>query len=138
MGTSNTKIQLGKALTQIRGKRYLIHDPISPNNMSNTVNRIVGLHVQSAHDNEGSLHLGFEADVALVIHNKYNLHPRMTTTDLPSSILGRKVTGVRIDADSLEISMGGIALLVDLKSEAWSGPEAAVLYEGEIPLVVWS
>jgi hypothetical protein len=112
--------------------------------MNEKLLQLVGATVLQADLEQSILKLRLSDDRFLVITNRCLLENSaldswpVAAQDL-ASILDQSVTAVSDLGDSFKLSFdNGKILNIDLQDEAWTGPEAAVLYEGSVPVVVWS
>lgn len=93
--------------------------------------------VLKAKRTEEALTLEFSAERSLVVHNKWTIFKAKNSSPRDLSLLsGRVLTDIVEEPHAICFNLDGLLLQVDLSDEAWVGPEAAVLYERDIPLVV--
>jgi hypothetical protein len=75
-------------------------------------------------------------DYALRISNLISLGPALASID---DLLGFHIVQIEDDAAQIKISTGeGKWFAIDLRNEAWVGPEALVLYGPNDLIVVWN
>lgn len=74
----------------------------------------------------------------LTIHNKWKIHTTNGISSDASLLFGAEVTNFLSSDNTLRIEFGEILLDVDFSEDAWTGPEAAIFYIDDIPVIVWS
>lgn len=98
---------------------------------------ICGLKVADAVFAEGDAGINFENGISLAIYNRYEL-VGFVSSDV-QYLLGINVTDVDVGADALTIRFeNNWALRVDMRDEAYTGPEAMQLRVPGEPIVIWN
>jgi hypothetical protein len=83
----------------------------------------------------GQLTLFFSADILLSIYNLYFFHPSPCSIE---SLLTKRVDNVIETSEFVEIIFdNGFKMIIDLREEAFSGPEAMLLRVKKDELIVW-
>ena len=84
---------------------------------------------------EGYIQFEFGKDIGLTIYNDCAITPAVPV----SSLHGKCATQIAERQDQVCIVFdGAVALTVDLRPQAWRGPEAMELWRSEHPLIVWN
>lgn len=112
--------------------------------MKNEDAKIIGSTICDIKINGDSLEMIFNAGKSLSIFNSWTLQLRnsnITTVDQVEvlNLIGQAVSTFETFTDSIEIGFdSNLFFSIGLKDESWNGPEAAVLYEGDVPVIVWN
>jgi len=98
---------------------------------------ICGLRVVDVLLTEGDAGIRFEDGTSLAIYNKHEL-VGFVLRDMPS-LIGNIVTDVHEGADTTTITFeNNWALRIDMRDEAYIGPEAMQLRVPGKPIVIWN
>jgi hypothetical protein len=95
---------------------------------------LIGQRVSDTSQENAALFVHFHEGSDLNIYNPWtlNLHDA-------SNLIGQSVTKIEDHSDSIKFEFdGGMTLVVDLRAEVWTGPEAIVLGLANGPIVVWN
>jgi len=86
---------------------------------------------------DGDIGIGFENGISLSIYNKYELEGFVLSDAL--RLVGNTVTYVDEQKEVITIRFeNNWVLRVDMRDEAYSGPEAMQLRVPDDPIVVWN
>lgn len=103
-----------------------------------SINQLVGKAIVHVRKDDETLLLDFGA-FSFAVHNEWAFASPIGDLQREiSGLEGRVVTSVQSTDDEILLYFKEDLLKVNLRPEGWRGPEAAVLYEGDRPLVVWS
>lgn len=98
---------------------------------------ILGLKVTDALLSESDAGISFEGEISLVIYNRYELEG-FSSNDA-QWLVGKMVTHVDEATDTTTIRFeNDLVLRIDMRDEAYTGPEAMQLLVPGEPTVVWS
>lgn len=105
--------------------------------MNEFLKRLKGKKVLQARRTGETLALEFSAERYLVVHNKWTIcEAKNSSSDDISLLRGRVLTDVAEEPQGICFNLEGLLFQIDLGDEAWAGPEAVVLYERDVPVVV--
>lgn len=101
------------------------------------LNKICGLRIKDIDLKGDTAGILFENDINIIIYNKYRLTG--FSAEEQQKTLGKTVSSVEEKPDEILITLDNDwSILVDLRNEAYSGPEALqVCIPGE-PIVIWN
>lgn len=98
---------------------------------------ICGLKVENAVLAENDAGIGFENGISLAIYNRYELVGFILSD--AQQLIGNTVTHVDESAGTITIGFeNNWALRVDMRDEAYTGPEAMQLCVPGKPIVIWN
>lgn len=105
--------------------------------MEKMLNAICGLRVTDAVLAEGDAGITFENGISLTVYNRYELEGFVSRdTQL---LIDKTVTNVDEEMDMITIRFENkLALRIDMRDEAYTGPEAIQLRVPGEPIMVWS
>jgi hypothetical protein len=106
--------------------------------MTNSPVTLKGAVLMDCHADGDSLDLSFDSKRRLIVHNNWMIRGPGGKEVAGVTLVGRTVTDMHTSESALRLEFGGAVLEVDLSSDAWKGPEAAVFYEDGRPVTVWT
>ena len=105
--------------------------------MQSKLEIILGLKVVNAVFEPEEEGISFESGVNLGIYNKFELSG-MALSDA-HLLIGKSVINLKEDKETIIINFeGNLSLKIDMRSEAYSGPEALQLRVPGEPIVIWN
>lgn len=105
--------------------------------MEKMLNAICGLRVTDAVFAEGDAGIIFENGISLTVYNRYVLEGLVLRDS--QLLIDKIVTHVDEEMDFITIRFdNNCALRIDMRDEAYTGPEAMQLRVPGEPIVVWS
>lgn len=105
--------------------------------MSQSADLLKGARVESCERDGHSLVLTL-GSLRLIIHNKWAIRDANGSERDCFEVIGASVRDATTSDTKFVLDLGAVRVEVDLTSNAWVGPEAAVLYVEGRPAVVWS
>ena len=103
--------------------------------MSNPLEQLVGQRVTKSGIVHDHAQVIFGSAAILTINNDYTI----TDTKNPAELEGLTLTGVSQNAEEVVLTFAdGTALDVNLRPDAYHGPEAMTLHRQGQPIVVWN
>jgi len=104
--------------------------------MANILDCLVGRDAISAENVHDYVQLSFENDIRLSIYNDIALDPG--TVEI-ADFAGRELISVKQGDDSISLQFSGHACIsIDMRHEAYRGPEALELHRRSEPPVIWN
>lgn len=98
---------------------------------------ICGMKVTGATLAQGDAGISFENGASLAIYNKFDLVGPASNDQ--NRLIGNIVARVEESADAISIIFeNNLALRIDLREEAYAGPEAMQLCVPGAPIIVWN
>lgn len=106
--------------------------------MENSKLRVIcGLKIADAVLTEGDVGISFEGGISLAIYNRCELTGFFLSD--AQRLIGVLVTHIDESADTITISFGNSwGLRVDMRDDAYTGPEAMQLCVPGEPIVIWN
>ena len=100
------------------------------------LHEIEGLTVTSAEVVHDYVQLAFGDEIGLSIYNPIAITPQSISVD---KLIGRIVVSASESADAIELAFSdGVFIKVDMREQAYQGPEALQLDRKGLPIVIWN
>lgn len=106
--------------------------------MTKKMDQLIGALLLDFQIDGNSLNLKFDAARRLVIHNSWKIYDAEGRETNGAAVVSKAVTNIQSSGTKFCLEFDQFELIVDLSASAWTGPEAAVLYENSRPLMAWT
>jgi len=104
--------------------------------MNSPLQIVTGLTVTESEAVHDYVQIAFGDEIGISIYNEMSITPRSISIDKQ---VGKIVASVLERENAIEIEfIGGTQIAIDLRPEAYRGPEALELYRQGHPLVIWN
>jgi hypothetical protein len=99
---------------------------------------LISQKVSSVQRDTEALTVVFGDAYVLAVFNRLDLEDTSNHAETDASlIVGKMLLSIQQCSESTAFDFEGSQLDIELRDAAWTGPEAAVLYERGVPVVVW-